>query len=157
VKAKERSVKIENSMKFALLALCVTFPTTNASALDCTVDDPTGTPLNVRSQPNGPIVTVQEVVNLLQYNESHQRAINRNQAQLQDWLNHAPELNDVWTRFISAGGITAEDLPPALEATAAQAVGGTVCGPDAAVAGSAGRGRTATGGTAAMAGASARA
>jgi uncharacterized protein YraI len=49
-------VKIEYSMKFALLALCVTFATTNASALECTVDDPTGTPLNVRSQPNGPIV-----------------------------------------------------------------------------------------------------
>jgi hypothetical protein len=31
-------------------------------------------------------VTVQEVVNLLQYNESHQRAINRNQAELQDWF-----------------------------------------------------------------------
>jgi hypothetical protein len=49
-------VKIEYSMKFALLALCVTFATTNAYALECTVDDPTGTRLNVRSQPNGPIV-----------------------------------------------------------------------------------------------------
>jgi hypothetical protein len=49
-------VKIEYSMKFALLALCVTFATANAYALECTVDDPTGTPLNVRSRPNGPIV-----------------------------------------------------------------------------------------------------
>ena len=43
-------------MKFALLVLCVTFATANAYALECTVDDPTGTPLNVRSRPNGPIV-----------------------------------------------------------------------------------------------------
>jgi hypothetical protein len=43
-------------MKLALLALCVTFATTNAHALECTVDDPTGTPLNVRNRPNGPIV-----------------------------------------------------------------------------------------------------
>ena len=42
-------------MKFALLALCA-FATANAYALECTVDDPTGTPLNVRSRPNGPIV-----------------------------------------------------------------------------------------------------
>ena len=49
-------MKIEYSMKFALLALCLTFATTNAYALECTVDDPTGTPLNVRSRPNGPIV-----------------------------------------------------------------------------------------------------
>ena len=38
-------MKIEYSMKFALLALCVTFATANAYALECTVDDPTGTPL----------------------------------------------------------------------------------------------------------------
>jgi hypothetical protein len=46
-------------------------------------------------------------------------------------------------------------LPPPLEAAAAATVGGTVRGSDAATAAGAGRGRTATGGTTAMAGASA--
>ena len=56
LKAIGTLVKMEYLMKFALLALCVTFAATNAYALECTVDDPTGTPLNVRSGPNGPIV-----------------------------------------------------------------------------------------------------
>ena len=40
----------------ARLALCLTFAAANAYALECTVDDPTGTPLNVRSRPNGAIL-----------------------------------------------------------------------------------------------------
>jgi hypothetical protein len=47
-------------------------------------------------------------------------------------------------------------VPAALEATAAQAMGGSVCGPDAAAAAGARRGRTPTGRTTAMADASAR-
>jgi uncharacterized protein YraI len=39
-----------------LLALCLTFAATNVHALECTVADASGTPLNVRSRPNGPIL-----------------------------------------------------------------------------------------------------
>ena len=49
-------MKIEQLMKFAFLALCVVFATTNSYAVECTVNDPTGTPLNIRTRPNGPIV-----------------------------------------------------------------------------------------------------
>lgn len=39
-----------------LLSMCLTFAATNAFALECTVADPSGTPMNVRSRPNGAIV-----------------------------------------------------------------------------------------------------
>lgn len=38
------------------LALGLIFAATNAFALECTVADPSGTPMNVRSRPNGAIV-----------------------------------------------------------------------------------------------------
>ncbi len=43
-------------MKRLLLAGCFASFATGASAQYCTVQDPTGTPLNVRSSPNGAII-----------------------------------------------------------------------------------------------------
>jgi len=37
-------------------ALSLTFVATNAFALECTVADPSGTPMNVRARPNGAIL-----------------------------------------------------------------------------------------------------
>jgi len=39
-----------------ILSLCLMFTATSAFALDCTVADPSGTPLNVRARPMGPIL-----------------------------------------------------------------------------------------------------
>jgi len=39
-----------------LLSMCLAFAATNAFAIECTVDDPSCTPLNVCTQPNGPIL-----------------------------------------------------------------------------------------------------
>ena len=39
-----------------MLATLVTFACGNAMARDCRVADPTGTPLNIRMQPNGKFV-----------------------------------------------------------------------------------------------------
>jgi len=41
----------------AIAAAMFASAVTPAAASECVVDDPTGTPLNVRSAPNGPIVT----------------------------------------------------------------------------------------------------
>jgi hypothetical protein len=43
-------------MKRLLLGCCLALTTTGAVAQTCVVNDPTGTPLNVRAQPNGAIL-----------------------------------------------------------------------------------------------------
>ena len=43
-------------MQRLLLAGCLALATTSAFAQTCVVNDPTGTPLNVRSSPNGSIL-----------------------------------------------------------------------------------------------------
>jgi hypothetical protein len=42
-------------MKFLFTLVTLAVITTPAAAADCIVNDPTGTPLNVRAVPNGPI------------------------------------------------------------------------------------------------------
>jgi hypothetical protein len=43
-------------MKRLILCCFLATITTNACAQECTVDDPTGTPLNIRERPNGRII-----------------------------------------------------------------------------------------------------
>lgn len=43
-------------MKRLLLACCFGMTATSAFAQDCVVNDPSGTPLNVRTQPRGSIL-----------------------------------------------------------------------------------------------------
>lgn len=43
-------------MKRLFLACCLTMAATGALAQTCVVNDPTGTPLNVRARPNGAIL-----------------------------------------------------------------------------------------------------
>src|SRR3982751_4023970 len=58
IRVKHRHFKVrENVMKRLCLACCLMTAATAAWAADtCTVNDPTGTPLNVRANPNGAIL-----------------------------------------------------------------------------------------------------
>jgi uncharacterized protein YraI len=47
---------VENLMKRLFLGFLLVTMATEAWAETCVVSDPTGTPLNVRTRPNGPIV-----------------------------------------------------------------------------------------------------
>lgn len=84
-------------MRLAILLACLAASlATSASAAECTVADPTGTPLNVRAAPNGAVLSTLENGTLIE-------VIGETTHQGKRWL-HVADMGDeigwVFARFV---------------------------------------------------------